>query len=221
MVVKPSRWGAWICMENSTHVQGHSRACKGWKTMPRTELLKHLDSSERWWWWVTVPWKPPRDSGQGKGLLGGSQIHWASAVWQRFRSALLNAMWHVHQNKKTNKQVSKCKNPLAFTHALNIYQQPLTTLLSVHPAICLSSEHSFISSQQQALPGGRGGRHLQMQPFSATEDETSTISPWWADTDSKISLICNLEIVSMIYQPSQTMALKNTFWANEDMKNIT
>lgn len=30
-----------------THGQGHSRECKSWKTMPRAELLKHLDSSER------------------------------------------------------------------------------------------------------------------------------------------------------------------------------
>lgn len=40
-------WGVWMCMENCTHSQGHSRACKGWKTMPGDELLKHLDSSER------------------------------------------------------------------------------------------------------------------------------------------------------------------------------
>lgn len=93
-------------------------------------------------------------------------------------------MQHVHQNKKKPKQVSECKNPLAFTHALNIYQQSLTTLLSVHLAICLSSEHSFISSPQQALPGG--AKRLQMQPFPGTE-ETSTISPWPANTDSKIS----------------------------------
>lgn len=162
--------------------------------MPRAELPKHPDSSERWWWGVTVPWERPQleTLSGSRALLGGSQIHWASAVWQRFKSALLNAMRHVHQSKTKKPQISECKNPLAFTHALNIYQQSLTTLLSVHLAICLSSEHSFFSSQQQALP--EGDKCLQTQPFPGTGEETSTISPWPVNTDSKISWTHNLEI---------------------------
>lgn len=161
--------------------------------MPRVELLKHPDSSERWWWGVTIPWEPPQlEIQRGEKVSGGIQIHWASAVWQRLRSALLNAMRHVHENKKP-KQVSECKNPLAFTHALNIYQQSLTTLLSVHPAICLSSEHSFISSQQQALPGG-GANAFSSSRSLAQKKRHQPFPPQPANTDSKISLIHNLEI---------------------------
>lgn len=34
-------------MEKSIHDRGHVRASKGLKTVPRAELLKHPDSSER------------------------------------------------------------------------------------------------------------------------------------------------------------------------------
>lgn len=124
--------------------------------MPRHELPKHPGSSERWWWGVTVPWEPPQleTLSGGRALLGGSHIHWASAVWQRFRSALLNAMWHVHQSKtKNSKRVS------AKTHWHS--PMPLTFTSSLSPPSCLcilpfawaQSTVSFQANSKHCLRG--------------------------------------------------------------------
>ena len=161
--------------------QGLENHAKSWAAEASWQLWKMMMGSD-------CPLGAPSagDSEGGKGLLGSSQIHWASADWQRFRSALLHAMWHVHQNKK---KTSECKNALAFTHALNIYQHSLTTLLSVHPAICLSSEHSFKPTASTA----RGGENAFRCSYSLAQKKRPTISPRPANTDSKTSWIHNLE----------------------------
>lgn len=95
----------------------------GWKTtyVSRTTHRGRLESHAKSWaaeaswqlWKMVMGSDCPLgassagDPEGGKGLLGGSQIHWASTVWQRFRLALLSAMRRIHQSKKPLKRVQK------------------------------------------------------------------------------------------------------------------
>lgn len=87
---------------------------------PCHELLKYSDSSERWWWGETVPWESPQlEIQRGGSPLGGSQIHWASDVWQRsfYISPGQTGAWNITiswaMRKSNNKaQVSVQRNLL-------------------------------------------------------------------------------------------------------------
>lgn len=112
-----------ICMENIHMARAtaeNARAGKPCQELSCWSILTALKDDDGEW-----PFLGSLLEIQSRGKVsGGSQIHWASAVWQRFRSALLNAMWPVHQNKKPNKLASAKTHwhspmPLTFTSSLS------------------------------------------------------------------------------------------------------